>query len=149
MSVLERYTDPANPGAFSGLSGFKKNNKFKDYSELKYNKSFALHKQAKRKFARRSTIASEIDQFWQIDLIDLKKISTFNKNYTFLLVCICVLSKFCWVVPIKNKSAESCAQALQTIFKQGRVPKFIYSDKGIFIFSASRMQFFSIFLVFE
>jgi hypothetical protein len=135
MSVLDRYTDPANPGAFSGLSGFKKNNKLKDYSELKNNNFFALHKQAKRKFQRRSTIASEIDQFWQIDLIDLKKYSTFNKNYTFLLVCICVLSKYCWVVPVKKKSAESCAQALQTIFKQGRVPKYIYSDKGKCVFN--------------
>ena len=24
--IINKYTDPANPGSFSGLSGFKKNN---------------------------------------------------------------------------------------------------------------------------
>jgi hypothetical protein len=130
MSILEKYTDPSNPGAFSALSGFKKNNKFKDYSALKNNNAFVLHKQAIRKFNRRSTIANEKDHFWQIDLIDMKRISTSNKSVTFLLCCIDVLSKFSWVVGLKNKNAETCASALQSIFKTGRVPQFIYADKG-------------------
>jgi hypothetical protein len=131
MSILEKYTDPANPGAFSALSGFKKNNKFKNYSALKDNKAFVLHKQAIRNFNRRSTIANDIDQYWQCDLIDVKRISTSNKNVTFLLCCIDVLSKFSWVVALKNKNAETCATALRSIFKEGRVPQFIYADKGI------------------
>lgn len=130
MSILAKYTSPSNPGSFLGLSGFKKNNKFKDYSLIKNNLAYSLHKQAIRKFPRRQTIANDIDEFWQIDLIDFKKISTSNKNYNFLLCCIDVLSKFAWVKPLKNKSAETCTQAFVEIFKTGRKPKFIYSDWG-------------------
>jgi hypothetical protein len=124
--IIEKYTDPENAGAYSGLSGFKNNNKFNDYSPITEFPAYNLHKQVIRRFPRRQTIASEIDQQWQIDLIDYRSTASSNKNYAFLLSCICVLSKYAWVRALKNKSSDSCAEALQDIFNYGRIPKFIY-----------------------
>jgi hypothetical protein len=46
------------------------------------------------------------------------------------MTVIDVFSKYAWVVPIKNKSAESCRDAFALIFSNGRRPQFVYSDWG-------------------
>lgn len=130
MSLIEKYTDPANPGSFSGLSGFKKNNKFSNYKDLSNLSTYSLHKKAIRKFTRRKTIVSGIDEQWQIDLVDTKKFKYHNSHYQYILCCIDVLSKYAWVEPIKDKTAKSCSDAFKKIFDQGRIPKYIYSDWG-------------------
>jgi len=129
-NLIQKYTDPSNPGSFSGLSGFKKNNKFKSYKDLSNFTTYSLHKQAIRKFPRRQTIANGIDEYWQIDLVDTKKFKYQNSHFQYLLCCIDVFSKYAWVEPIKDKTAKSCADAFKKIFKEGRVPAYIYSDWG-------------------
>lgn len=129
-NLLSKYTDPANPGSFSGLSGFKQNNKFKSYRELSNFATYSLHKKAIRNFPRRKTIVDEIDEQWQIDLVDTKKFKYQNSHFQYLLCCIDVLSKYAWVEPLKDKTARSCAEAFKKIFSEGRTPKYIYSDWG-------------------
>jgi hypothetical protein len=129
-NLINKYTDPTNPGAYSGLSGFKKNNKFKSYKPLLTYKTYALHKQATRKFPRRKTIVHEIDEQWEYDLADVRKYKTLNSHYEYILCAIDVLSKFAWVEPIKKKTAEACATAFEKIFKRGRIPKICYADLG-------------------
>jgi hypothetical protein len=41
-----------------------------------------------------------------------------------------VLSKFAWVVPLKNKKTDTVVQAFKTIFKAGRKPNRLNSDSG-------------------
>jgi hypothetical protein len=129
-ALIEKYTTAANPGSYSGLSGFKKNNKFKSYKPLLTYPTYALHKQAIRKFPRRQTIVHERDEEWQIDLLDVRKFKTLNSHYEYMLCAIDVLSKFAWVEPIKKKTAEACAEAFQKIFLKGRIPKMCYADLG-------------------
>lgn len=141
MQIIERYTTPSIPGSFSGLSGFKKHNKFKSYKELKNYPTYSLHKQVRRNFPRRQTIADYVDEHWQVDLIDVKKFKHQNSHFQYILCCICVLSKYAWVEPIKNKTAQACAEAFEKIFKKGRVPKYIYSDLGNEFKGACRVLF--------
>lgn len=125
------YTSPANPAAFSGLTGFTKNNKkLNNISQIKNLEAYSLHKYRRKKFQRRKTIASEIDEFWQVDLIDLSKLAWHNKGLKFLLCIIDVLSRYAWVVPLSNKKADSCRDAFKKIFESKRIPKYIYSDWG-------------------
>ncbi len=125
------YTTPSNPSAFSGLSGFIKNNKgLKDNNKIKNVEAYSLHKYRRKKFIRRKTEASEIDEYWQVDLIDLSKIAWHNKGMKFLLCIIDVLSRFAWVIPLPNKKADSCRDGFKNIFDSGRIPKYIYSDWG-------------------
>ena len=73
----------------------------------------------------------DIDEQWQIDLVDLSKLSKFNSGYKFLLVCIDVLSKCLWFEPLKSKTAIEVKNALEKIFKKSnRKPKAITFDKG-------------------
>lgn len=134
--IEKKYTDVSNPGSFSGLSGFLKNNKELNSIETK-NKlssinSYTLHKPLIKKFKRSQTIVSGNVDTWQIDLVDVsnlknKKLSQF---FSFLFVCIDVFSKYAFVIPIANKSANESTRAFKLILKNGRSPTNIYSDNG-------------------
>ena len=41
-----------------------------------------------------------------------------------------VFSKYGWIVPLKNKQGESIAEAFKSIFKDGRKPQFLWTDRG-------------------
>ena len=41
-----------------------------------------------------------------------------------------MFSKYGWIIPLKNKTAESVTQAFKTIFKEGRKPQYLWTDKG-------------------
>ena len=105
--ILKNYTNASNPGAFSGLSSFQKNNKnFKlknVTSALLKEKSYTLHKSQRHKFKRTKWLTSAIDDQWQIDLVDLKKLKFENSHYEYLMTCIDVFSKKGRAIPIKKK----------------------------------------------
>ena len=42
-----------------------------------------------------------------------------NDGFKYLLTVINVLSKYAWVVPLKNKNSSDLVEAFQQIFKQG------------------------------
>ncbi|KAJ8034802.1 hypothetical protein HOLleu_21801 [Holothuria leucospilota] len=65
-----------------------------------------------------------------MDLADLSSLSRYNKGYKFLLTCIDVLSKFAWVIPLKNKSGRTLLQAVKKILSSGRKPQQIHTDRG-------------------
>ena len=92
-----------------------------------------MHKPVSRlRFATRPVVVYEIDEQWQMDLVDLSKLSKFNSGYKYLLVCIDVLSKFAWVKPLKTKTGAE----LKTVIKQilsgypKRQPQVLQTDKG-------------------
>ena len=41
-----------------------------------------------------------------------------------------VFSKYGWIVPLKDKKGETVTKAFQNIFKKGRKPEFVWTDKG-------------------
>ena len=41
-----------------------------------------------------------------------------------------VFSKFGWIVPLKDKTGKTVANAFKKIFKEKRIPKFLWTDKG-------------------
>ena len=79
--IFEAYTNTENPGSFSGLSGFKKNNSFKKNVKKSLLKTpvYTLHKPKRKIFNRSKVWVSEIDEQWQIDLIDLKSLKKLKK----------------------------------------------------------------------
>ena len=60
----------------------------------------------------------------------MQQFSKWNKGYKYLLMIIDVFSKFGWIVPLKNKTGETVAAAFKNILNGGRIPKFIWTDKG-------------------
>jgi transposase InsO family protein len=71
-----------------------------------------------------------IDHQWQADLMDLGKLASYNKGFKYLLTCIDVLSRYAWVVPLKDKTANALKEAFRVIFKSGWRPIRLQTDKG-------------------
>ena len=60
---------------------------------LTFQDTCTLHKS----FPRRRVLVHGIEDQGQIDLVDLSSLSRVNDDYTFLLTCIDVISKYAWV----------------------------------------------------
>ena len=132
---LERlYFDPSKPGSYGGLKSFKSSLplrlKKKADSWLKDQPVYNLHRPVRRKFKRGKVITAGIDQQWQADLVDLSNISSSNKGNKFLLTVIDCFSRYAWARTLKNKKGESVRDALESIFAEGRVPKYLHTDQG-------------------
>ena len=90
-----------------------------------------LHKPIRRKFIKRKVFVKDIDDIWTADLVDMSKFAKYNKGYKYLLTIIDTFSKYGWIVPLKNKSANSVVEAFENVFKRsGRIPDRLWTDKG-------------------
>ena len=89
-----------------------------------------LHKPIKRDFTRRRVIVNHIDEVWCSDLVEMQQFSKWNKGFRYLLMVLDVFSKYGWIVPLKDKKGETVAEAFKTIFKEGRKPQYLWTDKG-------------------
>ena len=109
-------------------------NKFAvDNNEIKQNIKLAekLQKPIIRNFKKRIVYSGFKDNIWGTDLADMQLISKFNKGFRFLLCVIDIISKYGWVVPLKDKKGVSIANVFQKILKESnRKPNKISVDKG-------------------
>ena len=130
--LSDLYYKPKNPTSFSSHRNLKREYKGKtDVKEwLSQQDASSLHKPIRYKFPRRQTLSGGIDYIWQIDLCDVNKISKFNNDHKYLLTVIDIFSKYAWVVPIKRKYSSHVIKAFEKVFKFGRVPNKIHSDRG-------------------
>ena len=89
-----------------------------------------LHKPITRKFTKRRVFVKGVDEIWAADLVEMGKFSDWNKGIKYLLMVIDVFSKFGWIEPLQNKKGETVAAAFEKIFKLGRQPRLLWTDKG-------------------
>ena len=129
---MDRYYHLAAPGSYGGLNKFRpKGYTKKEVREwLQTQDPYTLHKPTRRKFPRRQVIVYGIDHQWQADLVDVAKLASYNKGFKYLLTCIDVLSRYAWVVPLKDKTGKSLKEAFRVIFESGRLPIRLQTDRG-------------------
>jgi len=60
----------------------------------------------------------EVNGHWQMDLIDFQKYN--ERGYKWILTIVDVFSKYLWVWPLTNKTAEEVKEALSHIFQERR-----------------------------
>ena len=95
--------------------------------ELKKDLAEELHKPIKRKFKRRTVLVNGIDKIWAADLVDMQAFSKFNRvKY---LLAVIDISKYGWLIPLKDKTGKSVVSALENIFKERKLEK-MWVDKG-------------------
>ena len=71
------------------------------------------------------------DNIWGVNLVDMQLISKYNKGIRYLLCAIDLLSKYAWVVPLKDKKGTTIINAFQSILDNSkRQPNKIWVDKG-------------------
>ena len=91
---------------------------------------YTLHAPARKRFQRNVVRVRGIDENWEADLVDVQNLKKYNDGYRYLLTCIDVLSKYVWVVPLKNKTSKDIVGAFKKILKDGRTPQMLHTDKG-------------------
>jgi hypothetical protein len=83
------YYNLLAPASYGGLSKFKlKGYTKKQVSEwLQSQDTYTLHNPTRRRFPRRRVVVYGIDHQWQAGLVDLAKLSSYNKGFKYLLTC--------------------------------------------------------------
>ena len=132
------YFDPSHPASYSGpqkvyqtvkKAGFNPTYKFiKQW--LQDREAYSIHKPVRYTFPRQRIIPTDRDNQWDADLTDMQDIKEDNDGVSFLLVVIDLLSRFAWVRPLKTKSAREVKDAFEDIFRGGRKPEKLRTDKG-------------------
>ena len=110
-------------------SGFKKlKNMTKPSSSILADE---LHKPIIRKFNKIKVYSQFKDNIWGVDLADMQSLSRKNKGVKYLLCAIDLLSKYAFVIPLKDKKGISIVNACNKIIKQSnRKPNKIWVDQG-------------------
>ena len=123
--MVYKFFDKKSIG--SGVSTSLRN---KSATESNYQLANELHKQIIRKFKKRKVYLSFRDNIWGVDLGDVQSLSKYNKGIKYLLCAIDLLSKYAWVVPLKNKKRITVANAFHKLISKGRKPNKIWVDKS-------------------
>jgi hypothetical protein len=99
-----------------------------------------IHAPARKNFLRRQVVTLDIDDLWQIDLVEMfekrsTKRHTKNKGYKYIMTVIDTFSKYAFAVPLKTKSAVEVTEAMQNVFQNAKAhghkpPRNMHSDEG-------------------
>jgi len=79
-----------------------------------------LHKPIIKNFQKRKIFVNGIGKIWAADLVEMQAISKFDRGVRYLLTVIDVFSKYGWMLPIKDKTGKSVADAFKAIFKKSK-----------------------------
>lgn len=130
------YYDSSNPAAYGSVKTLHDAVKWLGITReqvkqwLSTQESYSLHRPARRRFPRNKILASRVDEQWQADLVDLQALSQHNSGFKYLLTIVDVLSKYAWVVPLRDKGKYAVVSAFKDVFRNGRVPYELQTDKG-------------------
>ena len=114
----QEYEDPKEQGALGGVRPFARAHKLKDREAqdlLQQVLSYTLQKPVRQRFTTTPTLVFGRNEQWQMDLVDMQKLSKWNKGYKYLLTVIDVFSKVAWAEPLKSKSTKDMLVALQRV----------------------------------
>ena len=133
MSMPRAYEDPQEPGALGGVEPFAKAQKLKTAQRIVQSVfSYTLHKPRRTRLPSTFTLVFDRNEQWQMDLVDMQKLSRWNKGNKYLLTVIDVPSKYAGAVPIKSKRSQDMIRGLESIYQQAspRRPIRVQTDQG-------------------
>ena len=83
------------------------------------------------RFPTTPTLVLDRDEQWQMDLVDMQKLSRWKKGNKYLLTVIDVLSKYAWAVSTKSKRSQDEIRGLEGIRRQAspRRPLRVQTDQ--------------------
>ena len=74
----------------------------------------------------------------------MQTLSKYNKRIKYLFCAIDLLTKYAWVIPLKDKKRSSIVNAFQKIISEGRKPNKIWVDQGSEFYNQSFKDFLKI-----
>ena len=140
------YEDPRQPGALGGVHAFARAQKINGPEAkelLQQVLSYTLHKPVRKRFPTAPTLVFGRDEQWQMDLVDMQKLSKWNKGYKYMLTVIDVFSKVAWAESLKTKSAANMITVLTRLRKHFPVaPLRLQTDRGSEFFNKQVQAWF-------
>ncbi|KAL3104474.1 hypothetical protein niasHT_027184 [Heterodera trifolii] len=133
------YKDLSSPVAFTSVEPLlrearksqPKINRTDVQNYLATQRTYTLHRQAKRRYRRLPTLAPGLHTEWQADLAIFDRLVKQNRGYKYLLVCIDTLSRQLFVEPVKTKTSANMIIAFGRIFKRSKyIPWKVLTDQG-------------------
>ena len=131
------YYDPSSVAGYGGVSKLVRKAQKRGVTPaktrcwLKSQLTYTLHRPVVRRFRTSRVFVQNIDDQWQADLVDMQFCWRQNDGFRYLVTVIDVLSKYAWVVPLKDKTGDSLIAAFDHIFKtSGRKPQQLQTDAG-------------------
>lgn len=94
--------------------------------------SYSRFKPLTNKYPRMTTRSDDVDERWQLDLMNVISFHPeSNDGFKYLLVIMDVFSRKLALVPLYDKSSKETADATELLFMTtGRIPKSIATDSG-------------------
>lgn len=143
-NLVALYNDPEAAGSLGGITRFAKAQGVtveEAKKALSKDLSYTLHRPRRKRFPKARVLVYGIDHQWVADLVDVQKLSRHNKGYKYLLTVVDALSKFAWVVPLKNKTGSQVVEAFRSIFRRERKPIQLQTDQGKEFYNKPMEQF--------
>jgi ''chromo'' (CHRromatin Organisation MOdifier) domain./Integrase core domain. len=133
--IIKDYTTPGHPIAYSGIQ-----NVYSYYNRqvpllrikklLSGNEGYTLHKEF-HKQQRNITYKHYKRYQFQMDLVEVQHLSSKNDGVRYLLNCIDIFTRFAFVRPLKDKTANSVLTAFKSILQEAVTPPYmVVMDKG-------------------
>ena len=130
-----QYTTLGHPIAFAGQRAIydwylRKLSRKTISSFLASVEGYTLHREVRR--SKRNPIYLYAPRWrMEIDLLDVSQMKNENDGKTFLVMLIDCWTRFLWVEPIVNKSANIVLTAVMKMFTSvGETPKYLGGDRG-------------------
>lgn len=93
MSLHVTYMTPKKPGSFGSAHYLGEHfGRRKADQYLRSQEAYILQKQVQKRFPRHKTLSKGITDLYQVDLVDLMGIASYNDSYCYMLTCINVFS---------------------------------------------------------
>lgn len=133
-SSQQKYENPKQAGSLGGVRPLAKANKLSTREAQRLFQSlpsYTLHKPRRLHYPTEPVMVLSINQQCVFDLMEVSQLAKWNKKTRYLLSVNDVLSKFVWIVPLRNKSQKEVTKTFATALKQsGQIPLTIQSDDG-------------------
>ena len=132
MNYAKAYYNPSNSGSFGVVQRlWREVGRPKESAAewLKTQDTYTLHRPVRKTFQRNRIQVAGIDDQWEADLVDVQGLAKQNNNMKHLLTVVDALSKYAFVVPLKDKTGPTIVKAFKQIFKT-RKPRKLRTDKG-------------------
>ncbi|MEW8544955.1 MAG: DDE-type integrase/transposase/recombinase [Candidatus Thiodiazotropha sp.] len=145
------YTDPSHPASFSGPAKLKqivdREGKYKisqkDISSfLQKQDSYTVNRPVRRTFRRGHIVTRGIRDQFDLDLIDMGRLSKYNDNVKFLLTAVDAFSRVAMVKPLKDKKAETVLGALKLMLGGQNKCRAVRTDAGAEFKNEKARKFF-------
>ena len=138
VKLEDIYLNPEEPAGFGGIDRLWQSGKVIDPNlrrdEVKEWLTkwdpYTLYRQNRRRFPRLQIKVKGPRRILSVDLADFQQLAKHNNGYRFAIVAVDAFSRYGWLIPIRQKTGNEVARALEEhIFQDTRYP-LLHVDKG-------------------